>query len=162
MGRPSGSGTMSGRLGTVLVASVGVTAGTAYFLLSDGGDSDVALARVDGAVVRAREEIDNLPSIVPGPLNTGSTSSQTPKAKELQPTAVRHDTKVSGSQGKAVEAPSTRRNAPGEVTAPYPARSGPGPDADTCPSCSGPRLWFYADKLGVTRLKRRFTPHPDE
>lgn len=27
-----------------------------------------------------------------------------------------------------------------------------------CHTCSGPRLWFFAEKL---RIKRRFTPHPD-
>lgn len=31
---------------------------------------------------------------------------------------------------------------------------------DFCHTCSGPRIWYFAEKLNP-RLKRRFTPYPD-
>lgn len=152
---------MSGRLGLVFVTSVGVTAGTGYFLLSDGGDSDVAVARVDDALVRAREEMDSLPSVVSGVVSsaTGSSSAPANSKEELPSASNQLEAAEARSEVVASPKPGSGRRSRREVESPFPPRAEV--SEDVCHMCSGPRLWFYADKLGATRLKRRFTPHPD-
>lgn len=128
---PSHPQEMAGRLlAAALALSASATAGTAYYILSDGGDAAVAQRRVDSAiaVVRDASETPATPALAKTDARAAPTSTEVGSAGDAQ-SDVRSAATDEGYRG--------------------------------CHSCSGPRLWFYADKLGVTRLKRRIGPEAD-
>jgi hypothetical protein len=167
-----------GRVLLLLSMSVAGSATTAFYVLSDGGKPDVAQARLNEYIHQARERLAD----APGPLNRvgvdaekdlGRTSSkealQAPNSGAPPQDGVQPIGRGSAGTLAASRGPVTNQEVTQTERAVYPRR----PDrADRatgihsavyagCHTCSGPRLWFFAEKLGVTRLKRRFTPYPD-
>lgn len=145
---------MAERLGAFLCFSAAGTLGTAYYLLSDGGDPDVARARIDHAIDKAKAATSSNRAS-----DTNSSDSQDKKvdiAQAQRPdmnqwdgsTMLRPDSVLTYSSGCDRSEEGYFENNSDLYN------SG-------CHHCSGPRIWFFADKLGVTRLKRRFTPYAD-
>lgn len=132
---------------TLRQLSVLATGGAAYYLASDGGDLDVFRARSSSVRTRLddqlmatfgaeetsflREGLDSIYAALP----------EMPKPK-VKPT----DTNA------AVDASSTENLQEQHQKGYRGARS------VMCHTCSGPRLWYLADKF---RFKRRITPYPD-
>lgn len=148
----------SSRFTQVATLSLGTTAVAAYYLLSDGGDPSVARSRVDDAVSQARDAI---------PVSTSLQTSEG-DAKASSEDVRERATTAGLAQNGEIE-PVTSNQVPDRNESPFPRRNTPYSPQDTdlhpayhgCHTCSGPRVWFFAEKLGITRLKRRFTPYPD-
>jgi hypothetical protein len=137
---------MSAAVSAAMAASAAATAGTAFYMLSDGGDAAVAKRRVDGALAR----------VLPDRRAAGGT------APASQPDQA-SDPALDLPQSAAAAAAEMRQRQH-QVASPFPPRRDVPRDESAygaCHTCSGPRFWFYADKLGVTRLKRRIGPNSD-
>jgi hypothetical protein len=164
---------MAGRLRTYLILSAAGTSAAAYYLLTDGGDERVARARVNAVLPGA--PLDPEPATA---VSLMATSAPTPgtAAEAAVRSAARAAEKAEkgaaavaaltaaaaavatadGSQEHGSNAGSSIAGTAKELAASDSSAS------RLCHSCSGPRLWFFADRLGITpRLKRRFTPYPD-
>jgi hypothetical protein len=167
-----------GRVVLLLSMSVAGSAATALYVLSDGGKLDVAQTRLNMYLHQAREHLAG----APGPLNrdgadtekalgqaSTSEAMQTPKTGAPPQDGVRPIGRGSAGTLAASGGPVANQEVMQTERAVSPRRSNRA-DRETgihpavyagCHTCSGPRLWFFAEKLGVTRLKRRFTPYPD-
>lgn len=134
-----------------IFASVATTGGAIYYGLSDGGNPD----RFREKVVQANESLATTAKKVHTCVSTTYDN-----ASSAITTAVEKTTQVSHPKLATKEPPATN-----EQVTPSPQPSceeippqREKPRSSFCHTCSGPRIWFFAEKL---RLKRRFTPHPD-
>lgn len=129
-----------------LIGSLGVTGGGIYFYLSDGGDPKVAQEKMEDARQRVIQESEKLH--IKGVEGLGQAKEVLENARvkvvETSRSILSKDEEKGLNPDPAVDQPK-------ESPAMEPARS-------FCHTCSGPRIWFFAEKL---RLKRRFTPYPD-
>lgn len=123
-----------------IALSVAATTGAIYYTVSEGGDSE----KFNQWIQDKREVLSNTLQVENATLLSNLPSTQN----------------SIDNQNSAEESP----DASSEVAQPIPIQ--PSPTAKIgqrapgayCHTCSGPRIWFFAEKL---RLKRRFTPHPD-
>lgn len=127
-------------------ASVLMTGGATYYFLSDGGDphkleenlsqTSAQLSETSTKIVEAGAQLKN--SVV----------------SWSQSLALSKDNVQEGDvEGHSTERDITQLQTDAEQP---PAHSGY--REPYCHTCSGPRIWFFAEKL---RLKRRLTPYPD-
>lgn len=150
---------MARRLGVALALSATATAGTAYYMLSDGGDPEVAQHRVDKALATVLEPISS------GGAPSSSSIGDDGKGSTIVPAAngvnagCRGAVATSGKDASEVSQSGRRRT----VISPFPERNLAREESEVggCHTCSGPRLWFYAEKFGATRIRRRIGPEPD-
>jgi hypothetical protein len=149
---------MARRVGAALAVSAAATAGTAYYMLSDGGDAALAQRRVDTVLARLRPVA---PAVAPGA--AGAAAAAARPGTSAADAKLASATAPAAGTGAAAPAAASAAQRPRGAASPFPPRSqaGEGEAHGACHTCSGPRLWFYADKLGVTRLRRRFGPQPD-
>lgn len=126
-----------------MTASVATTGAAAYYFLSEGGspeklDSNLrnTWANINDTVAAAR----SLSEATVGSLKATDTAVPAKKEDDIMP----------GEKSSGAESLERKKNPPTEQqqwqTGAY------------CHTCSGPRIWFFAEKL---RLKRRITPYPD-
>lgn len=134
-----------------VVASLATTGGAIYYRLSNGGDPDVARKKVEENVTKLENEVSKfgeagtaflqkLKTMTAGTqhiVSEGSHPTEPVKAQSIE-------TPDSGDETKTISQPLRQINE--DDSRPF------------CHTCSGPRIWFFAEKL---RLKRRFTPYPD-
>jgi hypothetical protein len=135
---------MSSRERVLLVLSLSMagSAATAFYLFSDGASPRAAMAQANEYLMTVKHRLAGVPAPSDGAV-ASSRSSSTP-IQELH------------ARNRSEHAAFPRRPEPTErETARHPASYA------ECHTCSGPRLWFFAEKLGITRLKRRFTPDPE-
>lgn len=134
-----------------IVASLATTGGAIYYRLSDGGDPEVARKKVEEKVNKLEREMSKFSE-------TGVAFVQRLKAL------------ASDAQKTASGDPQPAENVKSQNNEPFKPQDGDektlppldhppeGAAYPFCHTCSGPRIWFFAEKL---RLKRRFTPYPD-
>lgn len=134
-----------------VVASLATTGGAIYYRLSDGGDPEVARKKVEENFNKLENEvskfgetgavfIQKLKAMASGTQEIASEDSHSVVAAKA------HKNESSDSEGDAPSIPPPPSPSPEDASHPF------------CHTCSGPRIWFFAEKL---RLKRRFTPYPD-
>jgi hypothetical protein len=130
------------RLVLVLSLSMAGSAATALYLLVDGTSPRVAKARANEYLKTIRHRLEGVP--VPADAAVATSRSSAAPIEELH------------AQNRSKQTAIPRRPEPTDrETTIHPASYA------ECHTCSGPRLWFFAEKLGITRLKRRFTPDPE-
>jgi hypothetical protein len=164
---------MASRVRTYLGLSAAGTGAAAYYLLSDGGDDAIARSRVNSVLPGL--PLDRRPPSAPAvlaPAPTPGTAAEAAARKASKASAkaasIASEVAISagaaraGDVASAVDQSDSALRYGHEKTALVLDTAATSPASKVCHSCSGPRLWFFADKLGLTpRLKRRFTPHPD-
>lgn len=126
-----------------VAVSLLTTGGTVYYCLSDGGDPDkldMKLAEISASLAERRERWLDSGEKVREALSTWMKPTE-----ELNAAVKSNSTTSSAEPNIDDQTVSSHQQENGNTRA-------------ICHSCSGPRLWFFAEKL---RLKRRFTPHPD-
>lgn len=144
-----------GLVHAAIAISVITTGGAMYYYVTDGGDVEVA-----------REQID----MVKERLVSGSERLRTESANSfayIKDVFERTRETVSKASHGAFSNKNIQLSENGDFTR---TESGDGASTEVenkprmvkerplCHTCSGPRIWFFAEKL---RLKRRFTPYPD-
>lgn len=131
---------------TAVVVSMVTTGGAIYYRLSDGGDPKVAQKKVEENIIALEGEVAKMGKA--GAAFVDKLKALTSNAKEdiqeLLDTHKSKDSSVDAIDDK--DSPVYHEREPQMSTHPF------------CHTCSGPRIWFFAEKL---RLKRRFTPYPD-
>lgn len=144
-------------LRTAAAVSVATTGAGAYYVLSEGGDAgkveknlrDIR-TKVESTITAIETYVSNLgpPAL---PLNAVAVEASGPKPSDVEP-ASRAD--AESSEESLIDGQVTERQE--HVT-----RDTQQPERVTgafCHTCSGPRIWFFAEKF---RFKRRVTPYPD-
>lgn len=144
---------------TAAAVSIVTTGAAAYYFLSDGGDHEKleerlrdTRARLDATVTSARNWTTAAAASVRTQLATGHHNGSVKKNDDGRAVGanIERTGEVHGQNAETAkreqERESERERSKGRETGGY------------CHTCSGPRIWFFAEKL---RLKRRFTPYPD-
>lgn len=143
-----------------MILSVATTGGAMYYFLSEGGDPE----KLDDNITNATEKLTQIGAKVSETsaklAETTSTFKETvsswtvPKEQteqhlttERNPTDLHADTMHNAQKGADNSSTSMEMR----------FRNNQLSDSK-CHTCSGPRIWFFAEKL---RLKRRITPYPD-
>lgn len=133
---------------TAATVSIITTGAASYYFLSDGGDP---------------EKLDERLRDIRAKLNTTIKSARNWAAAvagsvQTQVVGGRDDGSLlnggEGAIGSNVERMGQVKDGNAEKSMGKQERDTSG----YCHTCSGPRIWFFAEKL---RLKRRFTPYPD-
>lgn len=137
-------------------ASIITTGAAAYYFLSEGGDPDKLQSnlrdttnKVNQSLASASDWADRVRSTVTAPLQPAVVPAAVPIAAEEQRTT--HHKVQEQVQEKVQDGRDNADN-------PEKKASAPRQTGAHCHTCSGPRIWFFAEKL---RLKRRITPYPD-
>lgn len=128
-------------VGTVRVAalvSLATTGAAAYYFLSDGGDA----AKLHERLRDTRAKLDSTVS------SARDWTISTASAVQAKGAAL-----VADRQNKDTNSIQNTSNQPEHTEDMQQRQTGA-----FCHTCSGPRIWFFAEKL---RLKRRITPYPD-
>lgn len=134
-----------------VVASLATTGGAIYYRLSDGGDPDVARKKVEENVTKLENKVykfgeagtaflQKLKTMTAGVQHIESEGSHSTEPAKVQ------SNESSDSENETTTISPPLRQINEDDSHPF------------CHTCSGPRIWFFAEKL---RLKRRFTPYPD-
>lgn len=130
------------------------TLGTAYYLISDGGDSEAARARLNATVEKAKTATQTVTATLKNATDGGAVELEKLTRKDND----KESGRVASLSEEGIFSPShdsATRSGDGRT------RTLPDFQSSVCHHCSGPRIWFFAEKLGVMRLKRRFTPYSD-
>lgn len=131
-------------------ASVLFTGGAAFYLASDGGDMQVLRKRSE----KAREQIDNTMTSTFGEDTLALIREQIDKLKAAVPLYNRVTASTSAPEliePETEQPPEDMTGESGHASNMEPTRRG----SVLCHTCSGPRLWYLADKF---RIKRRIGP----
>lgn len=129
-----------------ITTSVAMTGAAAYYYLSEGGDPE----KLDSNLRDTRAKIDSTVA------SARAWTEQTAEAVKSHQDALPIPS-VNAKEQNAVEG----RSEGTEAERSERLRKSETPERQTgarCHTCSGPRIWFFAEKL---RLKRRITPYPD-
>lgn len=141
-----------------IAVSLCTTGGAIYYKLSEGGDPGIAQERLSDAKERLATDVERMASDMESTVNTTferlktvteTVTSSISKASDPAPTTTGTETvspTVTSEHDKPPVSENDEINMRDAAARPY------------CHTCSGPRIWFFAEKL---RLKRRFTPYPD-
>jgi len=135
---------------TLRQMSLLATGGAAFYMASDGGDLDVFRARTS----RARSTLDERLMSTFGIEETNFLREGLDNIYAALPAMPKPKVKVTQTDVDAsVDATSMRQVREGNN-----GDDGYNRGGVLCHTCSGPRLWYLADKF---RFKRRITPYPD-
>lgn len=140
--------TSPGLVRAALAVSTIVTGGTIYYYVSNGGDPKIAQEKMEHARDRLVIECENL--------HVKGVDGLEQAKDILGKAGVKANSILSKSSG-AITADATSTENENENSKGVQSSSGIGAKP-FCHTCSGPRIWFFAEKL---RLKRRLTPYPD-
>lgn len=129
-----------------VAASVITTGAAGYYFLSEGGDSEKLQSNL-------RDTTEKVYQVLPAATDWAERVANTVLAPQpaTLPASVPLAVEEEVPERQTQEA---RREASDPETERLPLKQ----TGAHCHTCSGPRIWFFAEKL---RLKRRITPYPD-
>ena len=130
--------------------SIIVTGGALLYIASDGGDEQVLRTRTRHLATR----IDKSLVETVGEERYTSMRSAVDKVISYKPEADKPETEKPVPEPLAVETIALQHQQQQQQQKDTPPRRG----SAFCHTCSGPRLWYFADKF---RIKRRIGPYPD-
>lgn len=136
--------------------SILTTGAAAYYFLSDGGDRD----KLDERLRNTRSKLDTTVTSARNWTAATAATVQTQVISSIHNRKQRDDEKGS-TETRIQPTGETKGEIVENVRRREERRMGEDNDRRRrgyCHTCSGPRIWFFAEKL---RLKRRFTPYPD-
>ena len=134
-----------GAVRVAVAASVFFTGGAAYYYLSDGGNPEKLEQNLSDTTAILSQTATKL----------GDASTQLKQTVTTWKESIASGKNDENSESISDDSEGNPPEAIAEL--PTPAEKQPIRDG-FCHTCSGPRIWFFAEKL---RLKRRFTPYPD-
>ena len=148
--------------GAVILSVAGTTA-AALYIASSGGDKDELVVKTDQAISWIRNKGEEARSLDVNAMISdaqarmkslsNTLTSTTPMQKEREEATIANDkgNKTTLIIDKERDLSNPHAETPSKDTR-----------IDFCHTCSGPRIWYFAERLNLTpRLKRRFTPYPD-
>lgn len=141
--------------------SVVTTGAAAYYMLSDGGDQETLNSRITETGAKLAETGSKIADASNKLAERGVERGTELKGKlhSWTQSAMKEGTTQENLQRNSAEESIASTNAEDGTNNADRQTSGTLEKKGTyCHTCSGPRIWFFAEKL---RLKRRFTPYPD-
>ncbi len=122
--------------------SLCATGAAVLYVLSDGGDVAVLEQRAEAARARA----ETLPAELKAAYER--VVAMIPVPSPAAASVTENSEKSSNTEAEAVQRPQAQAT----------QQATERPETPFCHTCTGPRIWYLADKF---RFKRRISPHPD-
>lgn len=139
---------------TAIAVSLITTGGAIFYKVSEGGSAEITQEKLSDAKVRLTAQVERLASDVESTTNTTIERLKTASAQAAS--LISEASNSEASHGEKEEDRATADATTADTPSTKPEQGGG--RRPYCHTCSGPRIWFFAEKL---RLKRRFTPYPD-